>query len=129
MVQSGADQFSFCCPLLSKINTASNLDELVAGFDKQVKAIGMDLFCLFEITSIGVCWREQLVIGTLPDEFLDRFWRERRTFSSPYIRQVQLYGRPFTADEVRSRPNLSRRERESIQLTTKNGLPMAFFFH
>jgi DNA-binding CsgD family transcriptional regulator len=127
-IQSEIEQFSFCCPLLSGINLASNLDDLVTAFDSQVKALGMNKFCLFEIASIGICWRKQLVIGTFPDEFLDRFWHERRTFDSPYIRHAQLYGRPFTASEVKTRPNLSRRERQSIQLTTKSGFPDGIFF-
>ncbi len=114
--------YQYLVPFSDAMDATCNCDELVACFAELVDRLGMDRFQLFEISSVGLCWREQLVIGTFPESFLDRFWQERRTFDSAFIRYARLYGRPFRASEVLASPKLSRREREGVVKATAEGL-------
>ncbi len=107
---------------------ASTSDGLVESFQALVNALGMGCFCLFEISSVGTEWEDQLVIGTFPLAFLDRFWRERRTFDSAYIRHARLSGMPFKADAVLGNPNLSRIERRGVEKAKREGMENGIVF-
>ena len=120
--------YQYLIPFSDAMDATNNCDELVACFAELVNRLGMTRFELFEISSVGLCWRKQLVIGTFPESFLDRFWKERRTFDSAFIRYARLHGRPFKAGQVMDSPNLNWKERENIKKTIADGFTDGVIF-
>ncbi len=116
-------------PYFTGIHGAANMDELVSCFDALVKAVGMELFCLYELESVGTNWRKQLVIGTFSATFLEAFWRDRRTFDSSIIRYTKIHGQPFTAgDVVSDYEKLTPKERKSLEKAAKSGMTDGIVF-
>ena len=120
--QSCNPDYHYLIPFSEAMDAASTCDELVECFAELIDRLGMNRFQLFEIGSVGLCWRKQLVIGTFPEAFLDRFWKERRTFDSAFIRFAQLYGQPFRARQVLQNPNLNWKERKGVMKASQEGL-------
>ncbi len=116
-------------PFFATILNAPNEQELVACFDKVIKMMGMELFCLFEVASVETHWERQLVMGTFPNDYLDAFWKERQTFDSSLIRYTKLNGHPFTVTDVLSDYDLlTPKERASLDKAAKAGITDGMVF-
>ncbi len=114
-VQANKVNYPGDIPYFDLINGASNIAELTDVFDQAVKGLGFDLFTLFEMHSITLHWRKQLVFGTIPDFFWDEFWKETRIFEAPLMRQAKISTKPFKFRDVFKSTDLSWREKKAIQ--------------
>lgn len=110
-------------PYFDEIYNAPNERALVACFSKLIKSLGMELFCLFELASMDDHWQQQLVIGTFPKDYLEAFWRERRTYDSSLIRYTKLNSHSFTVTDVlNDADRLTPKERASLMKAAEAGI-------
>ncbi len=122
-----ADEMPYL-PHFKELFKATSIEELVKSFDHVVKSFGMDRHCLFEILPQATHWQQHLVLGTFPEEYIAKFWSDRRTYDSSVIHQTKLSGIPFLTADLINNPNITDREREAWEKARDVGIIVGISF-
>ncbi len=112
-----------CLPdiVLELVHAPSN-DALVATFRQYLDEMVLGPFAIAEIRHVSNDWRENLILGTVPDAFLEEYFASKSLFVSPLFRTAQLACKPMPLEKVYHEKLLSPRGRKVFIQIQKFGM-------
>jgi LuxR family transcriptional regulator, quorum-sensing system regulator BjaR1 len=118
-----------CLPdIILEIGRAPDADKLVALFRDYLDEMSLGPFALAEISSAGDDWRDNLILGTVPDTYLKEYFATRSLFDSPIFRTAQYACEPTPLSQVYNQDQLNRRGHIIYQRASKYGLQEGYCF-
>lgn len=112
-------------PDFSQAGDASGLISLFAGF---LGHFNLGPFALAEVRSANIDWRENLILGTIPETYLDQYWADRSIFDSPLFLACLHACRPIPLSQIYERKRLTRRGQAIYNRAAQYGLGEGYAF-
>ncbi len=118
-----------CLPgVISDFSAATNAAELVEFFRLYLDDMALGPFALAEVRSAAPQWRDNLIIGTVPDAYLNEYFAAMSLFDSPIFRAAQYVCKPTPLSDVYDANRLSPRGQKIYQRAGKFGLTHGYCF-
>jgi DNA-binding CsgD family transcriptional regulator len=128
-MSAGAEHRDACLPdVVLDIIDASSSSELVEIFRVYLDEMGLGPFALAEVRVVKSNWRENLIIGTVPDAFLDEYFASKSLFVSPLFRTAQQDCEPAPLENIYNQKFLTPRGRKVFQHIMKFGIHKGYSF-
>lgn len=110
------------------LSGAHNAPALIELFRVYLDTMALGPFALVELRSSSPNWRENLILGTVPDAYLDEYFAAKSLFDSPIFRTAQYACEPTPLSQVYDQKQLSRRGHIIYQRASKYGLQEGYCF-
>ncbi len=112
-------------PDFPQAGDASGLVSLFAGF---LGHFSLGPFALAEVRSANIDWRDNLILGTIPESYLDQYWAERSIFDSPLFLTCLHVCRPIPLSQIYERKKLTKRGEAIYNRAAQYGLGEGYAF-
>jgi DNA-binding CsgD family transcriptional regulator len=128
-MQSAVKGQDNCLPaIIFDLANAQDAPELVERFRTFIHPAGLGPFALAEIRSANTQWRENLILGTIPDSYFNEYFATKSLFDSPIFQTAQYACQPTPLSEVYNLDRLNRRGHKILQRASKYGLQDGYCF-
>ncbi|PHS22411.1 MAG: hypothetical protein COA85_11565 [Robiginitomaculum sp.] len=118
-----------CLPdIILEISRAPDADKLVALFRHYLDKMSLGPFTLAEISIAGENWRDNLILGTVPDAYLAEYFATNSFFDSPTFRATQYSCKPISFEKIFDMALLSRRGHKIHSRAKSAGLEHGYCF-
>ncbi len=118
-----------CLPdIILEIGRASDANTLVTLFSRYLDTFSLGPYTLAEICRAGDDWRENLILGTVPDTYLTEYFATNSFFDSPTFRATQYSCKPISFAKIFDIAQLSRRGHKIYNRAKKAGLEKGYCF-
>ncbi|MDQ7019577.1 MAG: LuxR C-terminal-related transcriptional regulator [Robiginitomaculum sp.] len=118
-----------CLPeIILEIGRAPDTKTLVALFRHYLDENSLGPFTLAEICSAGEDWRKNLILGTIPNAYLEEYFATNSFFDSPTFRATQYSCKPVSFDKIFDIALLSRRGHKIYNRAKRAGFEHGYCF-
>lgn len=118
------------CPpdIIRAIRGAPDADTLVELFRSYIEKYALGLFILAEIRYAGENWRDNLILGTVSEDYQKEYFETKSLFDSPTFRAAQYSCKPTSLKEIFDKNKLNRRGMKIFERAKKTGLGVGYCF-
>ncbi|PHS28231.1 MAG: hypothetical protein COA84_01615 [Robiginitomaculum sp.] len=128
-MSAGAEHSDACLPdVVLELVHARDSSELVEIFRVYLDTMSLGPFALAEVRIVKTNWRENLILGTVPDAFLDEYFATKSLFVSPLFRTAQQDCEPAPLEDIYNQKFMTLRGRKVFQHIMKFGIHKGYSF-
>ncbi len=128
-MSAAAPRRDACLPdVVLELIHAEDSSALVEIFRAYLETMSLGPFALAEVRVVKNDWRENLILGTVPDAFLDEYFATKSLFVSPLFRTAQQDCEPAPLEEIYNQKFRTSRGRKVFQHIKKFGIHKGYSF-
>ncbi|PHR62362.1 MAG: hypothetical protein COA47_04665 [Robiginitomaculum sp.] len=114
-----------CCRALQLSENAQQLTDI---FDQFIQGLGLNTFILVEVTDPDIYPGPNLLIGTIPKNYLKKYWQGGNIFHDPMTRQIIHANIPVRFCDIAKSPDPTRDEQKTMDMRAKQGIIDGYSF-